>query len=407
VKRKWGYSVGVTFTVVACLITGCDRADRKEKEPIKVGLLYSSTGALAPYEKPVMEATLLAIEEINAAGGVLKRPLAPIVADGASKAGTFAREAEVLIQKKGASVIFGGSCLYCRRKIKFIVERYKHLLFYPYPYVGTEISSNIVYCGESASQRIVPAISWLAQNLGTRFFIVGSDNRHSRIESRIIKDQVYALKGTIVGEAYITEYDGEKALPLIVDEIRRERPNVILNTVTGAANALFFQELRNADIYPEDVPSMIFNLSEGMLSQLDSVDIKGNYTIGSYFPDIKTPENKKLKEAFQRKYGKERLVDGMMEAAYFSVYLWAQAVEESASHIPQKVLSAIGCQSFVAPSGFVYIDPETQTNYKRVRIGKIGVRGQYEIVWDSENSISPRSYSPSHFEEEEGNGDVF
>ena len=173
---------------------------RRAVAPIRVGILHSLTGTMAISEKSVVDATVLAIDEINARGGLLGRRLEPVIADGASDAGRFAAEAERLITVEGVSVVFGCWTSASRKTVRPVFEKRDHLLFYPVQYEGLEESPNIVYTGAAPNQQIIPAVKWAFDNLGRSFFLVGSDYVFPRTANEIVKDQVMALKGDILGE---------------------------------------------------------------------------------------------------------------------------------------------------------------------------------------------------------------
>ncbi len=121
--------------LVAGTLTACSRTD---EAPIRVGILHSMTGTLAISARPVVDATLLAIEEINAQGGLLGRKLEPVIADGTSDSGNFALEAERLITEEKVSVVFGCWTSSSRKAAGPVFEKHNHLLFYPVQYEGLE-----------------------------------------------------------------------------------------------------------------------------------------------------------------------------------------------------------------------------------------------------------------------------
>lgn len=360
--------------------------------PIRVGVLHSLTGTMAVSEKAVVQAVLLAVDEINQAGGVLGRPVETLVVDGASDWPTFAREARRLIRSEKVSVIFGCWTSASRKTVKPVVEEFDHLLFYPVQYEGLEQSPNIVYTGASPNQQIVPGVKWAFDNLGKRFFLVGSDYVFPRMANRIIKDQVKALGGTVVGEEYVLL--GSSDMESVVWKIRANRPDVILNTINGDSNGAFFRELRAADITPDDIPSVSFSLTEGELDTLGHLNMVGDYAVWNYFQSIDTDENRRFVDRFKETWGRDRVVGDPMEAAYFGVHLWKQAVEEAGTDDPAQVRKRIANQSFQAAEGLVYVDPENQHTWKNVRIGQVRPDGQFEIVWTSGNPVHPTPYPP-------------
>ena len=173
-------------------------------EPIKVGILHSRTGTMAMSEEPVVEATLLAIDEINAKGGLLGRPIVALIADGKSDWPTFASEAERLITEDKVCTVFGCWTSASRKTVLPVFERHNHLLLYPVQYEGLETSPNIVYLGAAPNQQIIPATSWCFTYLKKkRFFLVGSDYVFPHTANAIIKHQLKALGGQTVDEQYL------------------------------------------------------------------------------------------------------------------------------------------------------------------------------------------------------------
>lgn len=361
-------------------------------EPIKIGILHSLTGTMSISEKSVVDATLLAIEEINAKGGILGRKIEAIVSDGKSDSPTFAKEAQRLITLEKVSVVFGCWTSASRKTVKPIFEKYKHLLFYPLQYEGLEQSTNIVYTGAAPNQQIIPAVKWAFDNLGKKFFLVASDYVFPHSANEIIKAQVAALGGQIVGEEYLLL--GSKEAKGIVRKIKVARPDVILNTLNGDTNVAFFAELRIAGVTPDRIPTVSFSIGEKELRSMNPNAMAGDYAAWNYFQTIDSSDNHKFVRRFKEKFGADTVLTDPMEAAYIGVHLWAQAARDAGSADPTAVRKAILDQSFNAPEGIVHLDPETQHLWKTVRIGKIRPDGQFDIVWTSDSPIRPTPYPP-------------
>jgi urea transport system substrate-binding protein len=358
-----------------------------QQAPIRVGVLHSLSGTMAISEAAVVDATLLAIEEINQNGGLLGRTIEPVVVDGQSDWPTFASAAERLIRDEQVAVVFGCWTSASRKTVKPVFERYNHLLFYPVQYEGLEQSPNIVYTGAAPNQQIIPAVKWSLDNLGKRFFLVGSDYVFPRTANAIIKDQLTALNAEVVGEAYLLL--GSSNVDAIVQQILASKPDVILNTINGDSNIAFFRALRAAGIDSQTTPTVSFSIAEPELRSIDAALTIGDYAAWNYFQSVDTPENRAFVARFQARYGQERTVSDPMEAAYFGVHLWAQAVTDAQSAEVDLVRQTIKRQSMHAPGGAVYIDPETQHTWKVVRIGQIRSDGQFTIVWNSGKPVRP------------------
>lgn len=386
--------IKITSSFVVVLVLGVmswqgyKSYQKKISEPIKVGVLHARTGTMAISEKSVIDATMLAIEEINAKGGLLGRQIKPIVVDTRSDWPYAAQMAEKLIKEDKVSVIFGCWTSACRKTVKPVFEKYNHLLFYPVQYEGLEASPNIIYTGAAPNQQIIPAVKWMFDNKGTRFFLVGSDYIFPQIANMLIKEQIKALGGEVVGEEYLLL--GSSDVDPVIEKIKEAKSTVILNTINGDSNIAFFRGLKKAGITSDKIPVMSFSIAEDELRSLNIKDMVGNYSAWNYFQSLKTPENQKFVDAFKKRYGSKRVTDDPMEAAYFGVNLWAEAVREAQSasiaDVHQKIKGRI---SFNAPEGNVYIDPLNQHTWKVVRIGKINSDGQFSVVWSSDIPIQP------------------
>jgi urea transport system substrate-binding protein len=379
--------MGVCCLVLVVTLVSCSAG---EAEPIKVGILHSQTGTLATSERPVADATLMAIDEINEAGGVLGRQIEPIIVDARSDSTIAAEEARRLIQDENVAVIFGCWTSACRKEVKDVVEEHDSLLIYPVQFEGLEQSPNIIYLGSTPNQQIIPAVDWAHANLGQRFFLVGSDYIFPRAANEIIKEKVDDLGGEIVGEQYflLGSSDVNGALQDIVDS----EPDVILNTINGDTNVAFFQALREAGISAAEIPVVSFSIAEAELQYMDIEDVAGDYAAWNYFQSIETSANNRFVANYQARYGPDRVTGDPIEAGYNGVYLWADAAEEAGSVDRPLVAAAIADRTLSAPQGFVRVDSENQHLWKSVRIGQIDADGQFDIVWDPGTLILPRPF---------------
>ena len=359
-----------------------------------MGVLHSLTGTMAVSEKSVIDATMLAIDEINARGGVLGRKLQPVVTDGKSDGSAFAAEAAGLLTTGKVSVVFGCWTSASRKTVKPVFEERNRLLFYPVQYEGLEQSSNIVYTGAAPNQQIIPAVEWCFTHLqARRFFLIGSDYVFPRTAHAIIKDELARLGAQVAGEEYVLL--GGTDFKTVVAKIAAAKPQVILNCINGDGNIIFMEELRAAGITPETVPVVSFSLAEDELRSMDAGKMAGHYCAWNYFQSVNRPENHAFITAFQQKYGTNRVTDDPMEAAYFGVHLWAQAVQAAGSTETAAVRKALAGRTFAAPEGPVTVDAATQHMQKTVRIGRIRPDGQFEIVWASPKPVPPVPFPES------------
>ncbi|WP_269537736.1 urea ABC transporter substrate-binding protein [Cerasicoccus fimbriatus] len=380
--------------------SGC--GDQKKEETVKVGILHSSTGTMANSEKPVIDAVQLAINEINDSNYLPGIRLEPVVRDGQSKERVFAKQAEDLLNDENVAVIFGGWTSASRKAMIPVLEKNDGLLFYPVQYEGAESSPNVVYLGAAPNQQIIPAVYWAMKDKGAnRFYLVGSDYVFPRTANEVIKDQVRALGGEIVGERYLQL--GSEDTDEVAQEILDMKPDFILNTINGDTNGAFIHSLREAGITSDAIPTISFSIDENMLDRMGVRKrlLEGDYAASNYLQSIPTRENRAFVKKYQNAYGKDATTTDAIVAAYSGVYLWAEAVKHASENkdvIPVEATSAkavrehIGNRSFQSPGGMVFIDPQNQHLYKTARIGRITNEGQFEIEWESDAPVRPAPY---------------
>lgn len=363
----------------------------KPQQPIRIGVLHSLTGTMAVSERPLVDAVQLAVTEINLAGGVLGRPLEMVVADGQSDAKVFAHEAERLITQEKVSVLFGCWTSASRKAVKPIMEKYRHLLFYPLQYEGLEQSPNIIYTGSAPNQQIIPGTHWALEKLGKRVYLLGSDYVFPRTANRIIRDIVRVAGGLVLAERYLPL--GSSDMEASVKEIQQLKPDVILNTINGDSNFNFFQALQATDA--KNIPILSFSISEAELTNYPELSLNSHYAVWSYFQSIATANNRRFVADYQRLFGTQRVTGDPIEAAYVGVNLWAQAAKDVGSVEPERVNNAVLLQSFDAPSGIISVDKATRHVWKKVRIGKMEPDGQFKELQASPYPVRPEPF-PSY-----------
>jgi urea ABC transporter urea binding protein len=367
--------------------------------PIRIGILHSRTGTMRLTERPVIDAALLAVEEINEQGGVLGRPIEPVVADGQSDEAVFAQAAEKLIAQDKVSVVFGCWTSASRKAVVPVVERHDHVLFYPLQYEGVEQSPNVVYLGPTPNQQILPALRWLVGFEGRRkWFLVGSDYVFPATANAIIRDEAKARGCTIVGEAYLLL--GSTEVAGVVKQIAEAKPDLIINSINGDTNVAFFRALRRAGIQAKDVPTLSLSIFEEGLSALGPRDTAGDYVAANYFQSLESPLNRAFLQRFGQRYGPERPLSNPMETAYAAIHLWAKAVQAAGRDDPHAVREAVKGLSYEAPQGTIRIDPATQHAVQTARVAQVDEAGRLMEVYLSPQPIAPEPFPASRSKEE-------
>jgi len=378
-------TLGISFTACGSESGGT------EGETVKVGLLHSLTGSMAISEKSVRDAEVLAIEEINAAGGVLGKQIEYVEEDGASEPSTFATKAEKLVDSEQVATIFGCWTSSSRKAVKPIVEDYNALLWYPVQYEGMESSKNIVYTGAAPNQQIVPAIEYLIEQGYTRFFLLGSDYVFPRTANMIINAQVENAGLEVVGEEYADMDQTDFAA--IIAKIEAAKPDVIINTLNGTGNVSFFKQMSEKNYTSADYMTMSFSIAEEEVATIGSNILQGHLVSWNYYQTTETDKNTAFVAAYKSKFGDSRVTSDPAEAAYDAVYLWKAACEKAGSFEVDSVIAAIeeGGISFDAPEGTITINGENHHLSKPVRIGEVGTDGLIHEIYATE-AVDPDPY---------------
>ena len=365
---------------------------------MKVGILHSQTGVMSTNESLLRNAEILAIEEINATGGVLGHRIEPVVKDTRSGfTDIFPKKAVELLSEDRVSTAFGCWTSRSRKAVLPIFERFNGLLFYPLQYEGNESSYNVVYTGSIPNQQTLPAVDWLISEQGgskRRFYLVGSGRVFPWTTHYILKKYIASLNRSdieIVGFQYFDL--GPRDFTETVGAIKAAEPDVIFSTINGISNQFFFSELAAQGISAEKVPVLSTSMGEDELRGAAPEHVEGHLASYHYFQSIDTPRNRRFVRRFQNEHGEDHVLSDPMEAAYAQVYLWKSAVEKAESFEVDAIRNAFSSGVEVyAPGGMLKLDPKTLHAYKRCRIGRARDDGQFDIVYESPGLIPPDPY---------------
>jgi urea transport system substrate-binding protein len=361
-------------------------------DPLIVGVLHSQTGTMAVSENPVIDATLLAIEEVNAAGGVMGRQLKPVVLNGNSDPEEFAKQAERLLTEEKAAVVFGCWTSASRKAVRPVFERNAGLLFYPVQYEGLEESPRIVYLGPAPNQQLIPAVDYSIDVLKKkRIALVGSDYIFPRTAHAIIRDRVTErAKGgapvEVVAEVLIPL--GSSDVATAVARVRETNADLVLNTINGTTNAAFFGAVRGPTGVP-NLTTLSVSITENEVRGLNPPALTDDYIFASYFDALDRAESRAFVSRLQAKYGPDRVTTDMMAAAYGGVHLWAKAATAARSADPNAVVRVVRGMEFEGPRGRVKIDPANLHTWLPVRVGKVQPDGGVKIVGGSDQPVPP------------------
>ena len=404
-RRRFVKAIGLSAAITACFASP---AAWSQAKTVKVGILHSLSGTMAISETVLKDVALMAIEEINAKGGVMGAKIEPVVVDPASNWPLFAEKARQMLTQDKVAVTFGCWTSVSRKSVLPVFEELNGLLFYPVQYEGEELSKNVFYTGAAPNQQAIPAVEYLMSKDGgaaKRFVLLGTDYVYPRTTNKILRAMLIkkGIKESDIDEKY-TPF-GHSDYQTIVADIKKFATGgktAVISTINGDSNVPFYKELGNQGLKATQVPVVAFSVGEEELRGVDTKPLVGHLAAWNYFMSVKNPAN----DAFKAKwaaYAKAKKLPGAdkpltndpMEATYIGVYMWKQAVEKAKSFEVDKVIPAVGGQTFVAPSGFtVKMDEKNHHLHKPVLIGEVKADGQFNVVWKTKGPIKAQPWSP-------------
>jgi len=359
-------------------------------DTVTVGILHSVTGTMAISETGSVQAEKLAIEQINASGGVLGRQIEFIQEDGASDWPTFSEKARKLLVNDKVAAVFGCWTSASRKAVLPVFEQYNGMLYYPTFYEGLEQSPNVIYTGQEATQQILAGIDWVAKEKGAKsFYLLGSDYIWPRTSNKIARKHIENLGLKVVGEDYYPL--GHTQFNSVINKIKLKKPDVIYAIVVGGSNVAFYKQLKAAgiDMTKEDPLLLTISVTEDEILGIGGDNIEGAYAAMKYFQSLDNPNNEAFVAAFKERWGDDIVIGDVTQAAYLGPWLWKAAVEKAGSFDIDEVRKASpGIELDTAPEGYVRIH-ENHHLWSKTRIGHAQADGQYDLVFETADLLEP------------------
>ncbi len=366
------------------------------QEPYRVGVLFSETGVTSVIERSELMGTLLAVEEINQAGGIDGRELELVRYDPASTPARFQQLAERLLLEDGVRVILGCYMSSTRKAVIPVVEKYNGLLLYPTLYEGFEYSRNVIYTGAAPNQNSVQLAEFMLRTFGSRVFMVGSDYIYPYESNRIMSDLILERGGDKAGEVYLPLDASWEDFQAVVKRIRQLSPDFIFSTVVGDGTALLYRACREAKLDPARMPIGSLTTCEAEVQQMGAALAEGHITSAVYFQSVATPQNERCVAKCRERFGADVVLNMCWEAAYFQTHLLANALRGAGTDNVRELLRLLPGSEFLAPQGQVRIDEDNHHTYLRPRIGRVNPRGQFDIIEEATTWVRPDPYLVDH-----------
>lgn len=385
-------TMGLTGALsVPALLSGAGRAFAAGDD-IPIGVLFSLTGAVAVVEHTLHDAALMAIAEINAAGGVHGKQLRPIVEDPASDPATYADRARRLMIRDKCVSVFGSYTSSSRQAVLPIAEQRNNLYWYPTLYEGRECSRNIMYGGALANQQQDILIPWLIENFGKKFYMLGNNYVYPKEENNYCRILLNELGGEVVHEEYVPM--GHSDFSSAINRIRAEQPDVIFTTLVGDSDVAFSRQYHAAELNPDKMPIVSLTRSEVEVKAIGGEAAAGHFSSAPYFMGHESPENEKFVENYKSRYGADQVTHFVSEAAYFQVYQFKAALEklDPDNITPAGIRDAAMGMTMMAPQGEILIDDNLHTHLWP-KVGQWQSDGQAKVILQSEERVAPDPYA--------------
>ncbi len=357
-------------------------------DTVTVGIMHSVTGTMAISETGSVQAEKLAIDQINAMGGVLGRKIKFIQEDGASDWPTFAEKSKKLLEKDKVAAVFGCWTSASRKAVLPVFEKDNGLLYYPTFYEGLEESPNVYYTGQEATQQILAGIDWVVKEKGAKtFYLLGSDYIWPRTSNKIARKHIEKNGLKVVGEEYFPL--GHTQFNSVINKIKLKKPDVIYAIIVGGSNVAFYKQLKAAGIDLNKQTLLTISVTEDEIRGIGGENIVGAYAAMKYFQSLDNPNNKAFVKAFKDKWGQDIVIGDVTQAAYLGAWLWKAAVEKAQSFDVDKVRAAsTGIELTTAPEGYVRIHKNHHL-WSKTRIGRARADGQYDVIYETKDLMEP------------------
>ncbi len=368
-------------------------------DTIKVGVLHSLSGTMAISETTLKDTVLMMIDKQNKAGGILGKQLEAVVVDPASNWPLFAEKTRELLAKEKVDVIFGCWTSVSRKSALPVLEELNGLLFYPVQYEGEESSKNVFYTGAAPNQQAIPAIDYLMDDIGAqRWVLAGTDYVYPRTTNKVLK--AYLKSKGVKDEDIMVNYTpfGHSDWQSIVAEVKKfgstGKKTAVVSTINGDANIPFYKELGNQGISAEDIPVVAFSVGEEELSGFDTKPLVGHLAAWNYFQSVESDENETFIADWKKYIGDDkRVTNDPMEATYIGFNMWAKAVEKAGTTDVDAVEQAMIGIAVPNLTGGTAVMNSNHHLSKPVLIGEIQEDGQFEVVWETPDTVIGDAWS--------------
>ena len=369
---------------------------------IKIGILFSLTGAERVYSLECYKMALMAIDDINRGGGIHGALLEAVVRDPGSDWVSYTRYAKELIDQ-GVTIIWGCIVSASRKAALPVIQRNGGVLFYGMLYEGRECSDSMIATGSCPNQQTEVGIPWIMKRRGRKVYLVGSNYIFPHTMSKQARTTVRKHGGVVLGDEFVNFGLGAKApFDAIVADIKQKKPDWILSNLVADNIVGFLNTYKKAGLRPQQMPIMHTGMFESSVAAAGADLCAGHYSLASYFESINTPDNHAFVQRFKT-FARSRpewrnddaTVTTLNEGVYTAALACKAAMLKANSAHPDAILEAARGLEFKSPSGEnVKIDADSLHLWLTPRIGQVNRQGEFDIVYQSPTWLQPEVFNP-------------
>ena len=348
--------------------------------PIPLGLINALSGVLSITEVPIHNGALLAVEEINAAGGINGRQINAITADYASDFTIAVQKAQQLIVSNKVAMTIGGYTSASRVAMIPTFQKNKALFFYGTYYEGLECDNNTFYAGAVPNQFLLDYVPWILKTLGKKFYIVGSDYLYPRAASAIIQKLAKDGGGSTVADKYFPL--GTTEFGSAIADIGAKKPDVVISNLVGDSTPAFYKQFKSAGYTADKLPIAATVTTEADVQAMGAANALGHYMTATYFQSLNNPANLKYVAAYKKKFGADQVTFMPQVGTYNAVWLFAKAAAACGNDLSPANLAKhlVGATFDQSPEGqATTVEANHHCNHPSY-VGKTNASGQYDLV---------------------------
>lgn len=354
-RRKFFHTA--TGALVMASSASVLKAAGADGEPIRIANILDRTGGLNIYSLKQIKAVAMAVEEINAAGGLLGRPIELVFYDSQSNNQMNSQYMTQALVRDKAAAVFAGVTSSSREVMRPIAKKFRGLLFYNSMYEGGVCDKRHVCVAQVPAQQLAPLVPAVVKSYGKKAFIIGADYVYPHTTAKWIQKYTREAGGEDIGVEFFP-LDVSNFAP-VISRIQAAKPDVVWSILVGSANNAFYRQYEST-VGKANIPlaSCMFGIGREQV-YMSADEAAGIMNTTPFHDDLPTDKAQEFVRNFKAYSGEDDYVGDYAEYGYRGVNIWANAVKKAGDANPDAVIAALDGVQFDSPGGMVTIDGQT------------------------------------------------